>query len=301
MKFSLETLRLLEAIDLLGGFGAAARAVNRVPSAVTHAIHRLEAEVGAAVFERLDRGVRLNALGRFLLDEGRPILRASERLEKRVERQVAGWEGVLRIAVDAMIDFRGVLDVVRRFDDEAGVTRLAFSSEVLAGSWDALLGNRADLALGAPGDSPPGSGLVIEPLGTVRFVFVVSPKHPLALAAGPIPAGDVAAWRGIVLADTSRCLSARTLGLADSQECLVVPNMQAKIDALVAGLGIGNLPLALAAQEVQAGRLVVKQLLEPMPPISLSIAWQAQHTGQALRWFLAQFRRPDVRKRLLAG
>ncbi len=52
MNFSSDTIELFLAVLDRGSFSAAARALGRVPSAVSMAIANLEAELGFALFER---------------------------------------------------------------------------------------------------------------------------------------------------------------------------------------------------------------------------------------------------------
>ncbi len=60
----LTALRTFEAAARLGGFTTAAAELGVTPGAVTAQIKALEAELGAPLFERHARGVRLTALGR---------------------------------------------------------------------------------------------------------------------------------------------------------------------------------------------------------------------------------------------
>lgn len=52
MNFSSDTILLFLAVLDRGSFSAAARALGRVPSAVSMGIGNLEAELGYALFER---------------------------------------------------------------------------------------------------------------------------------------------------------------------------------------------------------------------------------------------------------
>ena len=61
----------------------------------------------------------------------------------------------------------------------------------MGGCWDALVSGRADLVIGASGDVPPGSEYAIRPLGQMKFVFVVSPHHPLAKMPEPLKNIDI--------------------------------------------------------------------------------------------------------------
>ncbi|MRR51955.1 MAG: LysR family transcriptional regulator, partial [Rhodocyclaceae bacterium] len=104
MKISLDALELLDAIDLRGSFAAAAQALHRVPSAITHAVRKLEEDIGVELFVREGRRAQLTAAGRTLLEEGRQLLQAAGELECRVRRVATGWENELSLAVDAALD-----------------------------------------------------------------------------------------------------------------------------------------------------------------------------------------------------
>ena len=61
--FALNALRAAEAAGRLGGFAAAAAELGVTPGAVTAHVKALEAELGAPLFERTAREVRLTPLG----------------------------------------------------------------------------------------------------------------------------------------------------------------------------------------------------------------------------------------------
>jgi DNA-binding transcriptional LysR family regulator len=298
MKISLDALQLLDAIDVRGSFAGAAAALHRVPSAVTHAVRRLEEDLGIRLYTRVGRQAALTPAGHALLDEGRRLLRAAGELERHVQRVATGWEPELSIAVDSLIDVSTLFPLIEDFDRVGSGTRLRLTSEILGGCWDALATGRADLAIGASGDPPPGERWSQAPLGEVAFVFALAPTHPLADSDEPIAAEALARHRVIVLADTSRQLLARTVGLADGQNILTVAEPAIKLAAQLAGLGVGHLPAGLAAPHVAAGRLVSKRLAEPMPPRQLSLAWKSVARGKALAWFVERLSSPAWRKRL---
>ena len=286
MNINLDTLLLLDTIERRGSFAAAADALHRVPSALTHALRKAEGELGFALYERQGRRAALTAAGRSLLDGGRPLLDAAAALERRAKQVASGWESELRIAVDALIPTERLFSMIGDFYQEGHSTEIRLSSEVLAGCWDALLSGRADLAIGAPGDMPPGGGLNTHPMGSVEFVFAISPDHPLAHQPEPLATAQIGQHRAIVLADTTRGLAARSSGLISGQSRLAVPSAESKVAAQVAGLGVGHLPRHLADPEVALGRLVIRQTAEPRPPVTLQLAWRSDHTGKAMKWMI---------------
>ena len=302
MKISLDLLQVLDAIDRHGSFTAAAAALHRVPSALSHAVAKLESDLGVTLFRREGRRATLNEAGRTLLGDGRHLLRAAGELERRVQRIADGWEAELRIAIDAVIPVERIFPLLRDFYAAGHRTQVRLSGEVLGGTWDALATDRADLAIGAPGDAPASGGLATRPLCQhADFVFAVAPDHPLAAWEGPIPASALLAHRAVVIADTSQELDARTLGLLEGQDVLRVPDIRAKAAAQAAGLGIGHLPRWLAAPELSAGRLVEKALADRRPALPLHIAWRTRQVGRALSWFLAALAEPENAARITEG
>jgi len=301
MAISLEQLAILDAIDRLGSFSAAAAALHRVPSALSHAIARLEDDLGVALFDRQGRRATLNEAGRTLLADGRQLLRAAGELERRVQRIATGWEAELRIALDVILPVERLFPLIERFYAAGHATRISVAAEVLAGTWDALTGGRADLVIGAPGDMPARAGLASRRLGESRLRFVVAPGHPLAGLGRPLDDEEMARHRAVVIADTAQEMARRTVGLFEGQEVLRVPDMRAKAAAQVAGLGVGSLPRWLADPEIAAGRLVEIPLAEPRPAMPCHIAWRPRQTGKALAWFLAELAHPEVLAALAAG
>jgi DNA-binding transcriptional LysR family regulator len=299
LNISLELLLLLDAIDRRGSFAAAAHSLHRVPSALTHAIGKAESQFGFALFERVGRRAVLTEAGRSLLDGGRPLLEAATQLERRARQVASGWEAELRIAVDALIPAERLFPLIEAFYAAGHTTEIRLSNEVLAGCWDALLGGRADLAIGAPGDMPAGGGIHSETLGSIAFVFAIAPDHPLASEAEPLPSAQIRRYRAVVLADTTRALTARSAGLLSGQATLVVATVESKVAAQVAGLGVGYLPRALAEQEAARGRLVIRETAEPRLPTQLHLAWCSSHRGQALAWFTQRLREAETRAALL--
>lgn len=302
MKISLDVLLILDTIERHGSFTAAAAALHRVPSALSHAVAKLESDLDVQLFTREGRRATLNEAGRTLLDEGRHLLREAGELERRVQRIADGWEAELRIAVEAIIPIERLYPLLQRFFDQACGTQLRLANEVLGGSWDALATGRADIAIGAPGDMPARSGIASRLLcPRSDFVFVIAPTHPLANWAGVIPSSELSRYRAVVVSDTSQELDARSAGLIDGQETLRVPDIRAKTSAQVAGLGIGHVPRWLAAPEIAAGRLVEKQIAESRPALALHTAWRTRQIGKAQRWFLDELAKPEQVAALTAG
>ncbi len=168
------------------------------------------------LFGRFGPKVALTAAGRELLNEGRYLLRAAGDLESRVRRVASGWETELTIGMDSMLAPSGLQPDIEAFYEVADQTRLRLVSEVLSGTWDALLDRRVDLLVGAAGEGPSGGGYTAEPLGVSRFVFAVAPGQPPSIARWKRPTCWTTARspyrirRASSVRAPSACCSART-------------------------------------------------------------------------------------------
>ena len=303
MPLTLEALRILDMIDRKGSFAAASAQLDKVPSALTYTVRRLEEELDVLLFDRRGHRARLTDAGLELLTEGRHLLRAADALEQRVKRTATGWEVELRIALDSLIPFEAILPLVDAFTREQSGTRLRFSEEVMAGTWEALLHGRADLIIAGDQESPEAVRMSSEfetrSLGSVEWLFAVAPFHPLAHADEPIAAALLQPHRAVAVGDSSRALPAMTSGLLSGQDTLTVPTLRAKLLAQVAGLGCGHLPRALAAPCLAAGTLIEKRISDPKPSGTCQLAWRRSARGKCLAWFVQHLSDPAMRQTLL--
>ena len=99
---SLEALEVLDAIDRKGSFAAAAAALYRVPSAITYSVGKLEEDLGVTLFRREGRRSVLTPAGQVLLEQGRELLEAAERLVETTRQVERGWESTLAITLDSI-------------------------------------------------------------------------------------------------------------------------------------------------------------------------------------------------------
>jgi DNA-binding transcriptional LysR family regulator len=74
LNFTLDQLVALDAIARGGSFAAAARELNKVPSAITYLKQELESSLGVELFERKGRGVVITPAGGRLLAAARDTL-----------------------------------------------------------------------------------------------------------------------------------------------------------------------------------------------------------------------------------
>jgi DNA-binding transcriptional LysR family regulator len=284
LRLTLDALQVLDAIARRGSFAAAGDELHRTTSTLSYTVKKLEEDLGVQVFDRSGHRAVLTEAGRLLLDEGRAVLDAARAVERRARSLGQGWEAELVIASNELVPTAPLLEAVRDFYAAGHPTRIRLLSEVLGGVWDALVTQRADIAL-TEVESTGAMGISHRPLGAVSFVFAVAPDHPLAHEPQPVKLTTIRRHRVVVVADSSRQASPRSSGITSAADVLTVATLQAKLQAQAAGLGVGFLPKALAADAIAQGRLVPLRVAAPKPRVQLSLAWRSQGAGPATLWF----------------
>ena len=177
----LQTFRLIEAVARAGSMRRAAEDMNITASALNRRINRFEDEFGAALFERIPGGVRLNPAGELVLHHYRGTLSDLSRVQGQVADLSGERRGHISIACSqALLPYFLPREIARYRAEHPGVT---FSVNVRDRSQaeQELASYSSDLAL------------VFEPIYLVDFeVLHVIPQavnvvmradHPLARKA----------------------------------------------------------------------------------------------------------------------
>jgi DNA-binding transcriptional LysR family regulator len=259
-RFSLDQLLVLETIARTGSFAAAGRELHRVPSAVSYAVAGLEEALGVVLFDRSAHRAALTAAGRQLLEEARDVLQRARQLEARATTLGEGWEAEVRVVVDGACPLAPLLDALAAFVARGVPTQVRLDVEYQDGVLDRFDADHADLmiALGLE----DGGRLKGVPLAPVEMVLVAAPSHPLARATG-LSRDALAAHVDLVVKDSSpRYARAPRPAFLGSRHVIRLSDFHMKRAALRSGVGFGWLPLHLAAEDLDAGALVVLDLPE---------------------------------------
>jgi len=325
-----EALLMMDVIARTGSFAAAARELGKVPSSLTYSVRQLEDALDVLLFDRRSRQARLTAAGTELLLEGRRLLEQMDAVANRVKRVATGWETQLTIAVDGVISRLTMFELCESFyalnpqclahrEGASAVvpatlgnpgTRLRLRTEVMAGTWEALVIGQADLAIGVGIEAGVPAGVQTKEIGNIPFVFAVAPHHPLAAVTTPITDAELISQRAVAVADSAQRLTPLTVNLLPGQDVLTVSSMQLKIEALLRCMGCGFVPEPMVREHVAAGRLVLKTMQRTVRSPQIGYAWRTPDAnapgaarkpqlGLALRWWLNQLDSPATRAALL--
>ncbi|WP_409311323.1 LysR family transcriptional regulator [Pectobacterium sp. B1J-3] len=283
---TLEALRVMDAIDRRGSFAAAADELGRVPSALSYTMQKLEEELDVVLFDRSGHRTKFTNVGRMLLERGRILLEAADKLTTDAEALARGWETHLTIVTEALIPSQRLFPLLDKLSLKAN-TQVSILTEVLAGAWERLEQGRADIVIAPDMHFRASSEINTRKLYTMKNIYVASPDHPIHQEAEPLSDVTRVKYRGIAVADTARERPVLTVQLLDKQQRLTVSSLEDKRRALLAGLGVATMPYPMVAQDIAEGRLRVVS-----PEYSLEsqiiMAWRRDSMGEAKSWCLRE-------------
>jgi DNA-binding transcriptional LysR family regulator len=250
-SMELQQMRYVIAVAETNNFTRAAERCHVVQSALSHQIARLEQELGARLFERTSRRVRLTPAGAAFLPAARQCLDAAERAAAEVAAAVGEVRGRLAVGLIptvAAVDVPAALHDFRRQYPHVRIGLRVGASEDLAKQVEQGV---IDVAfLGLPTTARP-QGVAAHELARDRLVAVVAPDHPLA----DEPTVDLRRLSSEVFVD----LPAGTAGRIQSDQAFAAAGLSRDVAFEVTtadfmarlvgqGLGIAMLPAAYVPQ-----------------------------------------------------
>ncbi len=278
---TLEALYILDAIERRGSFAAAAHEMNRAPSSLSYQIQKLEQDLDIIIFDRSGHKASFTDAGRLLLDHGRQILSETDKLVNDATVLANGWELDLTLAYDGIIPVDNFFPLVEALGN-VSKTRVRLQEEILAGCWESLASDRADLLICPRLETMPHD-VKIESLGSMSMVWVAATGHYVHKRSGVFDESARQKYRIVAIADTAREQPPLSVNILQKQPRLTVTNFAAKCQAITSGLGIGTLPQQVAQPLIDAGKLQIIHGTEKKDA-DLVLAWRRNKMGEAKSW-----------------
>jgi DNA-binding transcriptional LysR family regulator len=254
MNFTSENIELFVKVLDTGSFSAAARALHKVPSAVSMAIANIEAELGLQLFERTPRKVIPTASALALAPQARIISEQLKQLSKHAYELSLGLESTLKIGIVSDVNNKKLLLAI----DQLALKYPLLNIEIITAPQDDILhllySEKITLCLAGSGNNIKiQENLQLVSLETV--VATISAQHALITQnEHPIYIEDLINIRQIIVASLE-------LDIADLRPVIGVTywrtnNLQTAIDMVETGLGWGNFPYSLVKSHIESGRLI---------------------------------------------
>lgn len=148
---------------------------------LSHAIQALEADVGAQLFERTKRWVRLTEAGKLFLQDARRILALSEQASETARRAHRGEAGELRIGFTFSTPLTPLFaHVINRYRLQFPAVSLTLHEMATLPQLDALGQRSLDLGFIRPPDTPIPPAINVTALREDPLVAVLPAASPLS-------------------------------------------------------------------------------------------------------------------------
>ncbi|MFT3689695.1 LysR family transcriptional regulator [Paenirhodobacter sp.] len=172
-------LRYIDEIARQGSIRKAAKELHIAASAINRHVIELETELGAPIFERLPRGLKLTSTGELLLAHIRETLRAHDRMRAQIQSLRGLSRGEVAIATMATLAAGRLADVVAAYREAHPLVSLRIMVGDRAGVTEMVASGTAEIALAY--NLPQDSRLQRAAEFQHRLGAVVAKEHPLVL------------------------------------------------------------------------------------------------------------------------
>lgn len=264
----LPSLQAFVKVVQTGSFTRAADALSTQKAHLSRVVSQLERELGVRLLERTTRALSLTEIGREFFERAVGILASVEDAQRAVQKAQGEPRGTLQLTCGAEFGMIAVSHWIDRYLQRYPQVRVDadFTSRTVD-----IVHEGFDLAIRV--GPLPDSSLAARKLGDLAYGLFASPdylarrgmpKHPIDLAEH-----DVLAFAG------GRHQAIWTLFQGNQQQRvelrsrLKANNVFAIRDAAIAGLGVAQLPLVVAAPPIRGAQLqpVLARWLPPSVPV----------------------------------
>ncbi|MGE0315360.1 MAG: LysR substrate-binding domain-containing protein [Lautropia sp.] len=188
----LRDLRYFETIAALQHLGRASARLHRSQPALSSSIRRLEADCGAALFERAGRGIRLTAAGEVLLKWAQRLRFDEEDARRELQSIGAGLAGHVRLGIVPTAAQFLLPSVARRLLQDAPNVTLRTVVALIDTLKPQLRAGELDLMVGTESVTEPG--WISIPLSEDMIVVAASERHDVFRARATLKDLTVHAW-----------------------------------------------------------------------------------------------------------
>jgi len=171
-------LAIIREVDTQGSLTAAAGSLHLTQSALSHAVRKLEGQLGTPIWLREGRRLRPTQAGRYLLSVANRVLPQLALAEERMRQFAAGERGTLRIGMECHPCYQWLLKVVSPYLARWPDVDVDVKQRFQFGGIGALFAHEIDLLVTPDPLYKPG--LRFEPVFDYEQVLVVSRGHALA-------------------------------------------------------------------------------------------------------------------------
>ena len=171
-------LNIIREVDRHGSLTAAASVLCLTQPALSHAIKKVEQQLGTPIWTKEGRNLRLTQAGQYLLGLANRLLPQLEHAEMRMRQFAEGKRGTLRIGMECHPCYQWLIKIVSPYLNAWPDVDVDVRQKFQFGGVGALFGYEIDLLVTPDPLYKPG--LRYEPVFGYEQVLVVAKQHALA-------------------------------------------------------------------------------------------------------------------------
>jgi len=270
---TLRQLRYFEAVARHAHFGRAAEDCAVSQPALSMQIRELEDALGAALFERAARQVRLTSLGEALRERTRDILRSVDEISDLARSARDRLAGRLRLGVIPTVAPYLLPTIIGRLRQTNPDLDVQARETVTPKLLQELIEGRLDTAIVALPVSEPS--LVEVALFEESFVLV----RPDADHGKPVPDPERLREMRLLLLEEGHCFRDQALSVCGvpttrPRELLDASSLSTLVQMVGAGLGITLIPEMAVSVETRSAPVCVTRFGSPQPSRTIGMVWR---------------------------
>ncbi len=241
----------------LGSLRRAAVDQGISPQAASHAVMQLEKELGVRLFHRTTRKLSLTEDGQRLFDSVKPALAILSSALDEARRAKEDVGGLLRVSAPRALGLPVLWPYFEEFQQRYPNVQLEAQFD---DHFTDLVTDRADV--GFRGGPPPSGGSIARRLVPIQLIICASPEY-IERNGAPRTIEDLAQHRctGFRRANTGKLAQwsfriGDEIVYRDVPPAICVNDTDMEMQAVLSGLGIGQLGSFNATAHIRGGRLV---------------------------------------------
>lgn len=252
LRISLKQWKMFNAVIDFDGFFGAADNLHVTQSTISHAIAKLQEQLGLPLLELKGRKAHITEEGKILLERSRDLIRHAIELEELADHLRQGWGPEIRLVVDPSFPPDLLTLALRKTSPVTRGIRLRVKEATPEQANQALRDNTADLAI----SSRVAFGFIGRPLIDIEYIAVAHPDNVLFGLRRELTMHDLGTQCQLVISDSNDYFPVE----ADSQVTRharpwSVTSLERAIGVLKQGTGYAWLPRHLVQDSVDAGQL----------------------------------------------
>jgi len=254
LRISLKQWKMFNAVIDFDGFFGAADSLHVTQSTISHAVAKLQEQLGVPLLELKGRKAHITEEGKILLERSRDLVRHAIELEELADHLRQGWGPEIRLAVDPSFPADLLTLALRKTSALARGIRLRVKEATPEQATQALRDNAVDMAI----STRMAFGFVGDELIEIEHVAVAHPDNPLFGLRRELTLHDLNTQCQLVISDANDYFPADAASHpARHARSWSVSSLERAIGVLGQGVGYAWLPRHQVQQHIDGKGLRV--------------------------------------------